>query len=92
MDLGDLASDYQVEDKTFTEEMPEVQSETVEQPVAQPAMIVEPLEAPVGAIEVEPEVVVVPQQEEAPEPAQAVKITAEDQEIAPVEESKPMAI
>ena len=88
VDLGDLASDYQVEDKTFTEEMPEVQSETVEQPVAQPAMIVEPLEAPVGTIEVEPEVVVVPQQEEAPEPAQAVKITAEDQEIAPVEEEE----
>ena len=88
MDLGDLASDYQVEDKTFPEEMPEVQSETVEQPVAQPAMIVEPLEAPVGAIEVEPEVVVVPQQEETPEPAQAVKITAEDQEIAPVEEEE----
>lgn len=85
VDLGDLASDYQVEDKTFSEEMPEVQSETVEQPAAQPAMIVEPLEAPVEAIEVEPEVVVVPQQEEAPEPAQAVEITAEDQEIAPAE-------
>lgn len=89
VDLGDLASDYQVEDKTFSEEMPEVQSETVEQPVAQPAMIVEPLEAPVEAIEVEPEVVVVPpQQEEAPEPAQAVEITAEDQEIAPAEEEE----
>lgn len=85
VDLGDLASDYQVEDKTFSEEMPEVQSETVEQP----AMIVEPLEAPVEAIEVEPEVVVVPQQEEAPEPAQAVEITAEDQEIAPAEEEGP---
>ena len=89
VDLGDLASDYQVEDKTFSEEMPEVQSETVEQPAAQPAMIVEPLEAPVETIEVvEPEVVVVPQQEEAPEPAQAVKITAEDQEIAPAEEEE----
>lgn len=87
VDLGDLASDYQVEDKTFFEEMPEVQSETVEQPAAQPAMIVEPLEAPVEAIEVEPEVVV-PQQEEAPEPAQAVEITAEDQEIAPAEEEE----
>ena len=87
VDLGDLASDYQVEDKTFLEEMPEVQSETVEQPAAQPAMIVEPLEAPVEAIEVEPEVVV-PQQEEAPEPAQAVEITAEDQEIAPAEEEE----
>lgn len=80
VDLGDLASDYQVEDQTFFEEMPEVQSETVEQPAAQPAMIVEPLEAPVEAIEVEPEVVVVPQQEEAPEPAQAVEITAEEEE------------
>ena len=89
VDLGDLASDYQVEDKTFSEEMPEVQSETVEQPAAQPAMIVEPLEAPVEAIEVEPEVVVVPQQEEAPEPAQAVEITADDQEIAPAEEEEP---
>lgn len=88
VDLGDLASDYQVEDKTFSEEMPEVQSETVEQPAAQPAMIVEPLEAPVEAIEVEPEAVVVPQQEEAPEPAQAVEITAEDQEIAPAEEEE----
>lgn len=87
VDLGDLASDYQVEDKTFFEEMPEVQSETVEQPAAQPAMIVEPLEAHVEAIEVEPEVVV-PQQEEAPEPAQAVEITAEDQEIAPAEEEE----
>lgn len=80
VDLGDLASDYQVEDQTFFEEMPEVQSETVEQPAAQPAMIVEPLEAPVEAIEVEPEVVVVPKQEEAPEPAQAVEITAEEEE------------
>ena len=88
MDLGDLASDYQVEDKTFFEEMPEVQSETVEQPAAQPAMIAEPLEAPVEVIEVEPEVVVLPQQEEAPEPAQAVEITAEDQEIAPAEEEE----
>ena len=91
VDLGDLDSDYQVEDKTFFEEMPEVQSETLEQPAAQPAMIVEPLEAPVEAIEVEPEVVVVPQhpqQEEAPEPAQAVEITAEDQEIAPAEEEE----
>lgn len=84
VDLGDLASDYQVEDKTFSEEMPEVQSETVEQPAAQPAMIVEPLEAPVEAIEV----VVVPQQEEASEPAQALEITDEDQEIAPVEEEE----
>ena len=88
VDLGDLASDYQVEDKTFSEEMPEVQSQTVEQPAAQPAMIVEPLEAPVEAIEVEPEVVVVPQQEEASEPAQALEITDEDQEIAPVEEEE----
>lgn len=89
VDLGDLASDYQVEDKTFSEEMPEVQSETVEQHAAQPAMIVEPLEAPVEAIEVEPEVVVVvPQQEEAPEPAQALEITDEDQDIAPVEEEE----
>ena len=82
VDLGDLASDYQVEDKTFSEEMPEVQPETV----AQPAMIVEPLEAPVEAIEAESEEFVVQQQEEAPEPAQAVEITAEDQEIVPAEE------
>ena len=87
VDLGDLASDYQVEDKTLSEEIPEVQPETVEKPAAQPAMIVEPLEAHVEAIEVEPEVVV-PQQEEAPEPAQAVEITAEDQEIAPAEEEE----
>ena len=63
VDLGDLASDYQVEDKTFSEEMPEVQSEIAEQPAAQPAMI-------------------------APEPVQAVEITAEDQEIAPAEEEE----
>lgn len=88
VDLGDLASDYQVEDKTFSEEMPEVQSETVEQPAVQPAMVVEPLEAPVGAIEVESEEVA-SQQEEAPEPAQAVEITAENQEIAPAEEEEP---
>lgn len=88
VDLGDLASDYQVEDKTFSEEMSEVQSETVEQPAAQPAMVVEPLEAPVEAIEVEPEEVAASQQEEASEPAQAVEITAEDQEIAPVEEEE----
>lgn len=82
VDLGDLASDYQVEDKTFSEEMPEVQPETV----AQPAMPIEPLEAPVEAIETEPEEIIVQRQEEAPEPAQAVEITAEDQEIAPAEE------
>ena len=82
VDLGDLASDYQVEDKTLSEEIPEVQPETV----AQPAMIVEPLEAPVEAIEAESEEFVVQQQEEAPEPAQAVEITAEDQEIVPAEE------
>lgn len=82
VDLGDLASDYQVEDKTSSEEMPEVQSETVEQPAAQPAMVVEPLEAPVGTIEVEPEELV------ASQPAQAVEITAEDKEIAPVEEEE----
>lgn len=79
VDLGDLASDYQVEDKTFSEEMPEVQPETA----AQSAMPVEP---PVEAIEAESEEIVVQQQEEAPEPAQAVEITAEDQEIAPAEE------
>ena len=79
VDLGDLASDYQVEDKTFSEEMPEVQPETV----AQPAM---PIEPPVEAIEAEPEEIIVQRQEEAPEPAQAVEITAEDQEIAPAEE------
>ena len=79
VDLGDLASDYQVEDKTFSEEMPEVQPETA----AQPAM---PVETPVEAIEAEPEEIVVQQQEEAPEPAQAVEITAEDQDIAPAEE------
>lgn len=78
VDLGDLASDYQVEDKTFSEEMPEVQPEIA----AQPAMPVEPLEAPVE----ESEEIVVQQQEEAPEPAQAVEITAEDQEIVPAEE------
>lgn len=89
VDLGDLASDYHVEDKTFSEEMPEVQPETVEQPAAQqPTMIVEPSEAPVEAIEVEPEVVAASQQEEAPEPAPAVEITDEDQEIAPVEEEE----
>lgn len=82
VDLGDLGSDYQVEDKTFSEEMPEVQPETV----AQPYMVVEPLEAPVEAIEAEPEEIIVQQQEEAPEPAQAVEITAEDKEIAPAEE------
>lgn len=82
VDLGDLGSDYQVEDKTFSEEMPEVQPETV----AQPDMVVEPLEAPVEAIEAEPEEIIVQQEEEAPEPAQAVEITAEDQEIAPAEE------
>lgn len=79
VDLGDLASDYQVEDKTFSEEMPEVQPETA----AQPAMPVEP---PVEAIEAESEEIVVQQEEEAPEPAQAVEITAEAQEIAPAEE------
>lgn len=85
VDLGDLASDYQVEDKTFSEEMPEAQpAETV----AQPAMPVEPLEAPVEAIEAESEEIVVQQQEEAPEPAPAVEITAEDQEIAPAEEEE----
>lgn len=78
VDLGDLASDYQVEDKTFSEEMPEVQPETV----AQPAMPVEPVES----IEAESEEIIVQQQEEAPEPAQAVEITAEAQEIAPAEE------
>lgn len=83
VDLGDLASDYQVEDKTFSEEMPEVQpAETV----AQPAMSVEPLEAPVEAIEAESEEIVVQQQEEAPEPAQAVEIIDEAQEIVPAEE------
>lgn len=82
VDLGDLASDYQVEDKTFSEETPEVQTETV----AQPAMLVEPLEAPVEAIEAESEEIVVQQQEEAPEPAQAVEITDEAQEIVPAEE------
>ena len=79
VDLGDLGSDYQVEDKTFSEEMPEVQPETA----AQPAMPVEP---PVEDIEAEPEEIIVQQQEEAPEPAQAVEITAEDQETAPAEE------
>ena len=82
VDLGDLASDYQVEDKTFSEEMPEVQPETV----AQPAMPIEPLEAPVEAIEAKPEEIIVQRQEEDPEPAQAVKIAAEAQEIAPAEE------
>ena len=82
VDLGDLASDYQVEDKTFSEEMPEVQPETA----AQPDMVVEPVETPVETIEAEPEEILVQQQEEAPEPAQAVGITAEDQEIAPAEE------
>ena len=82
VDLGDLASDYQVEDKTCAEEMPEVQPETV----AQPVMPVEPLEAPVEAIEVEPEEIVVQQQQEALEPAQAVEIIAEDQKITPAEE------
>ena len=86
VDLGDLASDYQVEDKTLSEEIPEVQPETVEQPAAQPAMIVEPLEAPVEAIEVEPEEFVVQQQ--APEPASAVETTAEAQDIAPAEEEQ----
>ena len=86
VDLGDLASDYQVEDKTFSEEMPEVHPETVEQPAAQPAMSVEPLEAPVEAIEAESEEIVVQQQEEAPEPAPAVEIIAEAQEIVPAEE------
>lgn len=84
VDLGDLASDYQVEDKTFSEEMPEVQPETA----AQPDMVVEPLEAPVEAIETESEEFVVQQQKEAPEPAQAAEITAEDQEIAPAEEQE----
>lgn len=84
VDLGDLASDYQVEDKTFSEEMPEVQPETA----AQPDMVVEPLEAPVEAIEVEPEEIIVQQQKEAPEPAQAVEITAEAQDIAPAEEEE----
>ena len=85
VDLGDLASDYQVEDKTFSEEMPEVQpAETV----AQPAMPVESLEAPVEAIEAESEEIVVQQQEKAPEPAQAVEIATEDQEIAPAEEEE----
>lgn len=79
VDLGDLASDYQVEDKTFSEEMPEVQPETIAQPVM-------PVEAPVETIEAEPEEIIVQQQEEAPEPAQAVEITAEDQDIAPAEE------
>lgn len=79
VDLGDLASDYQVEDKTLSEEMPEVQpAETV----AQPAMPVEPLEAPVEAIEAESEEIVVQQQEESPEPAQAVEIRAEDMDMA----------
>lgn len=87
VDLGDLASDYQVEDKTFSEEMPEVQPETAEQPAVQPPMIVEPSEAPVEAIEAESEEIVVQQQEEAPEPAQAVEITAEE-EIAPAEEEE----
>lgn len=82
VDLGDLASDYQVEDKTFSEEMPEVQPETA----AQPDMVVEPVEAPVEAIEAESEEIVVQQEEEAPEPAQAVEITAEAQEIVPAEE------
>ena len=82
VDLGDLASDYQVEDKTFSEEMPEVQPETA----AQTDMVVEPVETPVETIEAEPEEILVQQQEEAPEPAQAVGITAEDQEIAPAEE------
>ena len=82
VDLGDLASDYQVEDKTFSEEMPEIQPETVEQP----DMVVEPLEAPVESIEAESEEIVVQQEEEAPEPAQAVEITAEAQEIVPAEE------
>lgn len=84
VDLGDLASDYQVEDQTFSEEMPEVQPETA----AQPAMPVEPLEAPVEAIEVEPEEIIVQQQEKAQEPAQAVEITAEAQDIAPAEEEE----
>ena len=84
VDLGDLASDYQVEDKTCSEEMSEVQSETV----AQPVMPVKPLEAPVEAIEVEPEEIVVQQQQEALEPAQAVEIIAEDQEITPAEEEE----
>ena len=83
VDLGDLASDYQVEDKTFSEEMPEVQPETA----AQPAMPVESLEAPVEAIEAESEEIVVQQQEEAPEPAQAVEIATEE-EIAPAEEEE----
>lgn len=81
VDLGDLASDYQVEDKTFSEEMPEVQPETA----AQPDMVVEPVETPVETIEAEPEEIIVQQQEEAPEPAQAVEFTAEE-EIAPAEE------
>lgn len=83
VDLGDLASDYQVEDKTISEEMPEVQPETA----AQPAMPVEPVETHVEAIEAEPEEIIVQQQEEAPEPAQAVEITAEE-EIAPAEEEE----
>lgn len=82
VDLGDLASDYQVEDKTFSEEMPEVQSAET---VAQPATPVESLEAPVEAIEAESEEIVVQQQEEAPEPAQAVEFATEE-EIAPAEE------
>lgn len=82
VDLGDLASDYQVEDKTFSEEMPEVQpAETA----AQPDMVVEPVETPVEVIEAEPEEIIVQQQEEAPEPAQAVEIATEE-EIAPAEE------
>ncbi len=86
VDLGDLASDYQVEDKTLSEEMPEIQPETV----AQPDMVVEPLEAPVEAIETESEEIVVQQQEESPEPAQAVEIRAEDMDIAtaPAEEQE----
>lgn len=83
VDLGDLASDYQVEDKTISEEMPEVQPETA----AQPAMPVEPVETPVEAIEAESEEIVVQQQEEAPEPAQAVEIATEE-EIAPAEEEE----
>ena len=86
VDLGDLASDYQVEDKTLSEEMPEIQPETA----AQPDMVVEPLEAPVEAIETESEEIVVQQQEESPEPAQAVEIRAEDMDIAtaPAEEQE----
>lgn len=79
VDLGDLASDYQVEDKTFSEEMPEVQPETA----AQSAM---PVETPVESVEAKSEEIITQQQEEAPEPAQAVEITAEDQETAPAEE------